>query len=72
MEGEVTLAVDAVDGFNGKLDGKPLTVRAWADGDWANYEDENGLGSDGGLDTSVSFKGGEPRAEIENGSTVIV
>lgn len=55
MEGEVTLAVDAIDDFNGKIDGKPLTVRTWAEGDWTGFEDENGAGSDGGRDTRVAF-----------------
>ncbi|MCI0656334.1 MAG: hypothetical protein L0170_04600, partial [Acidobacteria bacterium] len=44
----------------GKLDGKPLTVRSWADGDWSNYEDENGAGRDGGKDTRASFTSKEP------------
>ncbi|MBI3552296.1 MAG: SMP-30/gluconolactonase/LRE family protein [Elusimicrobia bacterium] len=54
-DGTARLTVDAADEFGGKLDGKPLTVRTWSNGDWANYEDENGKGSDGGRDARVKL-----------------
>lgn len=47
------LAVSAADLFGSKLDSKPETVASYfvGTGHWGNYEDPNGEGHEGGIDT---------------------
>lgn len=61
-QAQLNWSVSAADMILQKLDADPSTVVTWADGTWANYENNSGLASiTGGIDRSYSTELGQSR-----------